>query len=103
VGAYKIAKMRRELDELEQTAASREGRTSPKRQARIEQLKEDLAVAQKVQDELLWKLVDQLRARFEKLAGYDPLPGLDGLGLDVPFEEPTAEEVRQVVEAAVIR
>lgn len=103
VGAYKITKMRRKLDELEQAAASPAGRRSPKRQARIEQLKEELAVAQKAQDELLWKLVDQLRARFKKLAGYDPLPGLDGLGLDVSFEEPTDEEVRRTVEAAVVR
>jgi hypothetical protein len=95
--------MKRELDELEQAATSPEGRRSPKRRVRIQQLKDDLAVAQEAQDELMWQLVDQLRARFEKLAGYDPLPGLDGLGLDVSFEEPTTEEVHRAVEAAVIR
>lgn len=103
VGAYKIAKMTRELDDLEKAAASPEGRTSPKRRARIEQLKQELAVAQKTQDELLSKLVDQLRARFEKLAGYDPLPGLDGPEPQVPFEPASDEEVRRAVEAAVIR
>jgi hypothetical protein len=103
VGAYNIAQMKRELDELEQAAASPESRRSPKRRARIEQLKDDLAAAQEAQNELMWQVVDQLRARFKKLAGYDPMPGLDGLGLDVSFEEPTAEEVHRAVEAAAIR
>ena len=74
VGAYKVSKLRRELQAEEAAASAPGARYSEKRQSRIALLKAKLADEEKVQRQRMWNVVDELRAEFQKIGGFDPWP-----------------------------
>lgn len=89
MGAWRLRKIRSELDDLEKAASTPNSRFSEQRQQRIGELRGKLERERETQRGRMWEHPDKLIAS----APFDPLRPPPGPRLDKPLMEATDEEI----------
>jgi hypothetical protein len=101
VGAYKVAKLKRQLQAEEAAAAAENARHSEKRAQRIEELEAELEQEEAAQRKRMWRVVEDLHADLRNRLGYDPFRRPEGPGLDKPLAEASDEEIARAMQPIV--